>query len=72
MKTHVTETPLPGLVIVNIDHFQDERGFFIETWHKKDFTAAGLPFDFVQDSHSRSNYRVIGAMHCRPHSGRRH
>jgi dTDP-4-dehydrorhamnose 3,5-epimerase len=63
MKTHVTETPLPGLVIVNIDHFQDERGFFIETWHKKDFSAAGLPFDFVQDSHSRSNYRVIRGMH---------
>src|SRR5262245_49203940 len=63
MKTHVTETPLPGLVIVNIDHFQDERGFFIETWHKKDFTAAGLPFEFVQDSHSRSNYRVIRGMH---------
>jgi dTDP-4-dehydrorhamnose 3,5-epimerase len=63
MKTHVTETPLPGLVIVNIDHFQDERGFFIETWHKKDFTAAGLPFEFVQDSHSRSSYRVIRGMH---------
>jgi dTDP-4-dehydrorhamnose 3,5-epimerase len=63
MKTHVTETPLPGLVIVNIDHFQDERGFFIETWHKKDFAAAGLPFEFVQDSHSRSSYRVIRGMH---------
>jgi dTDP-4-dehydrorhamnose 3,5-epimerase len=63
MKTHVTQTPLPGLVIVNIDHFQDERGFFIETWHKKDFAAAGLPFEFVQDSHSRSSYRVIRGMH---------
>jgi len=63
MKTHVTETPLPGLVIVNIDHFQDERGFFIETWHKKDFAAAGLPFEFVQDSHSRSSYRVIRGLH---------
>ena len=63
MKTHLTETPLPGLVIVNIDHFQDERGFFIETWHKRDFSAAGLPFEFVQDSHSRSSYRVIRGMH---------
>ena len=54
MKTHVTTTPLEGVLVINIDFFKDERGFFIESWSKKDFAAAGLPFDFVQDSHSRS------------------
>src|SRR5438477_11731026 len=63
MKTRFTKTPLEGLVVINIDYFRDERGFFIEAWHKKDFAAAGLPFEFVQDSHSRSGYRVLRGLH---------
>jgi dTDP-4-dehydrorhamnose 3,5-epimerase len=63
MKTRATKTPLDGLVILNVDHFQDERGFFIESWHKRDFTEAGLPHEFVQDSHSRSRYGVVRGLH---------
>jgi dTDP-4-dehydrorhamnose 3,5-epimerase len=63
MKTHVTTTPLEGLLIINVDFHQDERGFFIESWHKKDFADAGLPLEFVQDSHSRSGYRVLRGLH---------
>jgi dTDP-4-dehydrorhamnose 3,5-epimerase len=63
MKVHVTTTPLDGLLIVNVDFFRDERGFFIESWHKKHFADAGLPVEFVQDSHSRSGYRVLRGLH---------
>ena len=63
MKTHVTTTPLAGLAVINIDFFQDERGFFIESWNKKDFDDAGLSFDFVQDSHSRSSRNVLRGLH---------
>src|SRR6476661_7682916 len=63
MKTHVTTTPLEGLLIVNIDFPRDERGFFIESWNKRDFAQAGLSFDFVQDSHSRSMHRVLRGLH---------
>src|SRR5258706_15069564 len=63
MKTHVTTTPLAGLVVLNIEYYRDERGFFIESWHKKDFEAAGLHCDFVQDSHSRSSYKVLRGLH---------
>jgi dTDP-4-dehydrorhamnose 3,5-epimerase len=63
MKTHITETPLAGLVVVDIDHFQDERGFFVESWHKKDFAEAGLPCEFLQDSHSRSRRGVLRGLH---------
>ena len=63
MKTRVTSTPFAGLVVVNIDFFRDERGFFIESWHKKDFAEAGVPNDFVQDSHSRSGYGVLRGLH---------
>jgi dTDP-4-dehydrorhamnose 3,5-epimerase len=54
MKTHIKETSLANLVIVEIDFFQDERGFFIESWHKRDFAEAGLDLEFVQEGHSRS------------------
>lgn len=63
MKVHVTTTPLEGLLVVNIDYFKDDRGFFIESWHKREFAKAGLSFDFVQDSHSRSQYRVLRGLH---------
>lgn len=63
MKTHVTTTPLEGLLVIDIDFFRDERGFFIESWHNKDFADAGLPFEFVQDSHSRSGCRVLRGLH---------
>jgi len=63
MKTHVTKTPLEGLVVIDIDFFRDERGFFMESFHKKDFAEAGLPHNFVQDSHSRSSYRVLRGLH---------
>jgi dTDP-4-dehydrorhamnose 3,5-epimerase len=63
MKTQVTRTPLEGLLIVNIDYFKDERGFFIESWNKKSFKEAGIPDDFVQDSHSASGYGVLRGLH---------
>ena len=63
MKTHVTPTPLKGLVVIDIDYFKDERGFFIESWHKRDFAAAGLDLEFVQEGHSRSSYGVLRGMH---------
>jgi dTDP-4-dehydrorhamnose 3,5-epimerase len=63
MKTRITETPLAGLLVVNIEYFQDERGFFLESWNKRDFAAAGIQTDFVQDSHSASRYGVLRGLH---------
>lgn len=63
MKTRIIQTGLPDLVIVEIDYFQDERGFFIESWHKRDFAAAGLDLEFVQEGHSRSGRNVLRGMH---------
>jgi dTDP-4-dehydrorhamnose 3,5-epimerase len=63
MKTHVTPTPLAGLVRVDIDFFSDERGFFIESWHQRDFAEAGLDLTFVQEGHSRSGKNVLRGLH---------
>jgi len=63
MKTRITETPLPNLLIVDIEYFQDERGFFMESWNKRDFAASGIDANFVQDSHSASRYGVLRGLH---------
>jgi len=63
MKMRMNKTSLDGLLIVEIDFFRDERGFFMESWHKRDFAEAGLPYEFVQDSHSRSTYSVLRGLH---------
>ena len=63
MKTHVTTTPLEGVLVINVDFFRDERGFFTESWNRRDFAEAGLEVDFVQDSHSRSERGVVRGLH---------
>ena len=63
MKIQVSTTPLADLLVVNIGFFRDDRGFFIESWHQKHFAEAGLPVEFVQDSHSRSGHRVLRGLH---------
>lgn len=45
---------LNGLWIIEPRVFGDNRGFFMETWSKREFEAHGLIFDFVQDNHSAS------------------
>jgi dTDP-4-dehydrorhamnose 3,5-epimerase len=63
MKLTVSTTPLAGVVLIDTCSFDDERGFFLEPWNQRDFQAAGLNVSFVQEGHSRSNYRVIGGLH---------
>ena len=63
MNTRLVKTPLEGLLIVEIDYFSDERGFFMESWHKRDFAKAGLDLTFVQEGHSGSKKNVLRGLH---------
>lgn len=59
----VTETALPGVMLIEPKVFGDERGFFLESWNAAAFAAAGLGLDFVQDNHSRSSRGVLRGLH---------
>lgn len=48
------KTILEGVYIVKPKVFRDQRGFFMESWSRHDFEAAGLHYDFVQDNYSSS------------------
>jgi len=63
---NIIETDLPGVLIVEPRVFGDARGFFLETFHKQRYEAAGIPgegLDFVQDNHSRSGKGVLRGLH---------
>lgn len=56
-------THLGEIVIVAPEVFEDERGFFMETYRADQYQALGLSKDFVQDNHSRSKHRVLRGLH---------
>ena len=56
-------TELPGVVIIEPKVFEDERGFFMESFHRQKFAAAGIDVEFVQDNHSRSRAGVLRGLH---------
>ena len=47
-------TEFPGLAVITPKVHQDERGFFLETYRRDKLQAAGLPWDFTQANHARS------------------
>jgi len=60
---NVIETPLSGVLLIEPRVFEDDRGFFMETFNADDFANAGLPVTFVQDNHSRSSQNVLRGLH---------
>lgn len=63
MEFKVEYTSIPGLLIITPEIFQDERGFFTETYRKDKFSEFGLDVEFVQDNHSRSAKNVVRGLH---------
>ena len=62
-KFKFIETELPGVLIVEPTVFGDQRGYFMETFQKEEFAAAGITDDFVQDNQSRSSRGVLRGVH---------
>lgn len=60
----VTETALPGVLVLEPKVFGDARGFFLESYNRARFAeATGVDVDFVQDNHSRSACGVLRGLH---------
>ena len=57
-------TPIQDAYIFELNKFEDDRGFFLETWNSKKF---GLP-EFVQDNLSRSKQGVLRGLHYQEQS----
>ena len=59
----ITETGIPGLLIIEPDVFEDPRGYFFESFNEEKLIKAGINYRFVQDNQSKSTYGVIRGLH---------
>jgi dTDP-4-dehydrorhamnose 3,5-epimerase len=59
----IRETKIEGLVIIQPDVIQDDRGYFFESFQKENFKKLGIDADFVQDNESMSVKGVVRGLH---------
>ena len=59
----IIETNLQGLLVIKPKVFEDERGYFFESYNYQLFKQAGLDFNFVQDNQSLSQTGVLRGLH---------
>lgn len=59
----ITETSLPGILVLSPTIYRDGRGAFWETWNQSRMKEVGLPSTWVQDNFSVSKKNVIRGIH---------
>src|ERR1700712_2482977 len=57
------ETDINGLLVIEPRIFNDDRGYFYESYNKEKFTEAGIAVDFVQDNQSFSHKGAVRGLH---------
>jgi dTDP-4-dehydrorhamnose 3,5-epimerase len=61
-------TAIPDVLVIEPTVFGDPRGFFFESWNRRDFASlAGRDVEFVQDNHSASARNVLRGLHYQLH-----
>jgi dTDP-4-dehydrorhamnose 3,5-epimerase len=63
MDIRIVPTPLEGVLLIETAFVEDERGFFVETYHRQRYFGHGIQLDFVQDNHSRSRRGTLRGFH---------
>lgn len=64
----ISETALPGVLLIELQIFADARGSFMETWRWDRYEEQGIPVRFVQDNVSFSLHGVLRGLHFQnPH-----
>lgn len=69
MRITATDEKLPGVRVLDYEVFEDQRGFFYETYSQRKFAELGIDLTFVQDNHSRSAGGVIRGLHYQGPAG---
>jgi dTDP-4-dehydrorhamnose 3,5-epimerase len=60
---NIVPLSIPDVQRIEPKVFGDSRGFFMETFQAKEFSAAGIPTQFVQDNHSGSRQGILRGLH---------
>lgn len=59
----ISKTAIDGVVIIEPQVFEDERGYFFESYNQVKMEEAGLHYTFIQDNQSKSSYGVVRGIH---------
>ncbi len=59
-----TPLEIPDIILVEPDVHRDERGFFLESYHREKYAPGGIDVEFVQDNHSRSGRGTLRGLHA--------
>lgn len=62
-KFEFAKTDIEGVFVVQPTVFEDNRGYFMETYHEKEFKDAGYDLTFVQDNQAKSTKGVLRGLH---------
>lgn len=62
-KFKFIKTGIKDMFVVEPTVFEDERGYFMETYQENDFRDAGYELKFVQDNQSKSTKGVLRGLH---------
>lgn len=60
---HIAETAVAEVKLITPRVFEDDRGFFLESWREDAFAEAGITGPWVQDNHSRSSKHSLRGIH---------
>jgi dTDP-4-dehydrorhamnose 3,5-epimerase len=59
----VEKTKLEGVLLIQLDSFEDHRGEYVETYNKRGYQEEGINVNFVQDDYSISTKHVLRGLH---------
>lgn len=57
------QTEIPDVIIIEPNVYLDPRGYFLESFRKDKFVAAGINAEFLQDNQSFSKFGVLRGLH---------
>ena len=60
---NIEQTPIQDLVIITPTVFEDERGYFMESYNKTKLKDLGINIEFVQDNQSFSKKGTLRGLH---------
>jgi len=63
MSFEFVKQKIEDVILIKPKAYEDNRGFFMESYKKSDFTANGINKDFIQENHSYSNSKVLRGLH---------
>jgi dTDP-4-dehydrorhamnose 3,5-epimerase len=59
----IIKTEIEGLLIIKPKVFEDERGYFYESYNEQAYQQNGIAMNFVQDNQSKSKRGVLRGLH---------